>query len=1495
MKTNVKNGILQTILITLFGLMLEAQAAPVTFTSLYGFPPVVYPSSGLATNSVGAYPSGGLVISPAGDTLYGTTGSGGILGEGRGTVFALSTDGIDTKCLHTFTAVEGGPSVAGLVLSENVLYGTSSGNGSPTGTVFAVNTDGTDFKILHRFTASEGGVVKAGLMLSGDTLYGTTSGYSGANAGTVFSINTDGSSFKTLHVFTGDIDGGRSHGGLVLSGNTLFGTLSSGGISNNGAIFAINTDGSGFKVLHRFTATLYIPTPPPWTNADGANPNAGLILSWNTLYGTAYNGGANGSGTVFALNTDGTGFRTLHSFGPWVANGFTLSTNNDGAWPSSSLVILGNTLYGATSQLGPLAGATLFSVNTDGTDFANVYVFMKTMAVWLPDGNIGITNSNGSVPNSLALLGHTIYGTTLYGGTNSASGTNSNSGTVFSLSFPTLSATVAATPRRVQIGESIQVVVTVQNHDSENITGVQLKGSITVAGAGGVTPAGFRGSTMIPGLAPGTKSSFTYLYTATNDGLVSFTAAATGTGRDGVVTSPPATSPIVTIATKADLLVKTADPKDTTFLGGGQFQSSPANDQDVNLPVSSKGVAAYVVRLQNGGPAANTFVLRATTNTFPNWKLKVLANNVNIFDAMTSASGWTTPTLASSAFLDMQVSLAPMTNAGVMDRKSLLIKSLANDTSSVILDALILHASLVPVPVKATLHAVTTSGLTKDSIQAGKANINAPLVPVVDPALLDAQPQIHAGLIADGVTPMIIRLAADPSSIGQFADGLNFGFAATILSGGSLNGDSINQRLRLLKEGAWQAATNVVLTADNPIAYVQVLPILSDDLVLTGPTPGLYVRLSVQDTASKIEAGEVKFTLSKPPIALIHGYNTTGDWGTEFRTILGASRLYDEADANNLICTVKYGQDSIPPAGAVTAVAAHYGVPVYVNTVASLNDCARMALTAFNQKMAPLHSAWAFTRFDVVAHSQGGVLSRMLCNAYPNSTLSDPFRNPDNFNRGRFHRVVTIGSPHNGSRLLRYMLDLYENGKYTSYASLPEILAFLGVESATAQAKFDPFGVQFAALNDPSPIGPWQPDSAASFHMVRTVIDNGLSPGYFDLTPAYIALGLNSSEGGASVIPRGSDGVVDLDSMGANVPPTPVAPNVFTFSANNVISHAAPMSVFGSSSYQTASTIIAAHVIGALDQDASLPPDYIRFGSFQVPARLSGAQMNAIDIYAATVSAEAAINALALLAIPLDSGIQYSYGLNFPSNRPPVSTVAWFVQVYGPSGITSDGVELSPRGTNDSQVVVTVDKALIGDVVLSATYRSVSNTVVVIPPVVVVSLHSSEATLTGIEMLPGSIGLPVGEVVSPKILAHYSDGSSSLRYAAPGTITAVSSKSSVVSVNDPSHWQLASVGTAQIIVTWSGHKAASQVTVFDPATPPALSISRTGLAQADLTWPGFALNYDLESTTDLHQTNSWQPVVTEPVHAGGMNTVSISATNTLRFFRLRSNAAPPMP
>jgi uncharacterized repeat protein (TIGR03803 family) len=330
-----------------------------SFTNLHSFSVYFNETNQYYTNS-GAFPHVALVLS--GDTLYGTTSAGGngMIGfdPGSGTVFKVKTNGTGFTALHAF-AVLSGPSrnnsdganpAAGLVLSANTLYGTtSSGGDSGNGTVFALNTDGTGFTNLHRFNSSDGGYPEAGLTLSGNTLYGTTSGGGNSGNGTVFAINLEGTGFTNLHSFEYNSDGAYPGAGLILSGNTLYGTAKEGGSGNQGTVFKVNTDGTGFTNLHSFTP---LSVPDTGTNSDGARPTAGLVLSGNTLYGTALEGGSSGVGTVFAVNTDGTGFTTLHHF----------TVGRGGGLPNARLLLSGNTLYGTTSDLYNGYG-TVFSLS----------------------------------------------------------------------------------------------------------------------------------------------------------------------------------------------------------------------------------------------------------------------------------------------------------------------------------------------------------------------------------------------------------------------------------------------------------------------------------------------------------------------------------------------------------------------------------------------------------------------------------------------------------------------------------------------------------------------------------------------------------------------------------------------------------------------------------------------------------------------------------------------------------------------------------------------------------------------------------------------------------------------------------------------------------------------------------------------------------------------------------------------------------------------------
>ncbi len=424
----------------LFLSLATATVSAQTFTTLHSFTRGTgdYFSPGI-TNNDGASPIAGLILSS--NTLYGAAQYGGDFGFGS--VFKVNTDGSGFTNVHFFTGVnEGAYPIGSLIISGNTLFGTTAGNAnqgghSGRGTVFKVNTDGSGFTNLHIFAAgSDGADPWAGLILSGNTLYGTAFLGGSSDKGTVFAVNTDGTGFTNLHIFTGGSnDGAVPQAGLILSGSTLYGTTHLGGTADVGMVFKVNTDGSGFTNLHSFTATTGFPTI---INSDGAYPVGSLVLSGNSLYGTTPHGGSSGAGAVFKVNTDGTGFTNLYVF----------YGSSDGTAPHGGLTLSGNTLYGTTSgDGGSLRTGAIFAINTDGSGPINLYKFSAT-AFPSPE-----TNSDGASPLAqLILSGNTLYGTAAFGG-------GATFGTVFSLLLPP-----PAPPQLTDLTQPQSLVVTQGNN-----------------------------------------------------------------------------------------------------------------------------------------------------------------------------------------------------------------------------------------------------------------------------------------------------------------------------------------------------------------------------------------------------------------------------------------------------------------------------------------------------------------------------------------------------------------------------------------------------------------------------------------------------------------------------------------------------------------------------------------------------------------------------------------------------------------------------------------------------------------------------------------------------------------------------------------------------------------------------------------------------------------------------------------------------------------------
>ena len=293
--------------------------------------------------NTGDQPTAGLA-SGAG-ALFGTTQYGG--SYDHGVLYTVTTNGANFQNLHAwnptsgngFVNYDGLNPVNQLLLVGPTLYGTALGGGSFTrGTVFAMETNSPgSFRILHYFpdvsgsnaTNTDGGNPYGGLVLVSNTLYGTTVTGGKYGNGTVYGVSTDGLSFTNLHDFTGGNDGSSSHGGLVASGNTLYGCAQAGGTAGLGTLFSLRTDGSGFTSLFQFAGGL-----------TGTSPNGDLLLTNNVLYGTA--AGGTGDGLVFTY--------ALTAPAPLLALA-KVGTNVVLSWTNSPI---GFALQ-ATTNLGPSA------------------------------------------------------------------------------------------------------------------------------------------------------------------------------------------------------------------------------------------------------------------------------------------------------------------------------------------------------------------------------------------------------------------------------------------------------------------------------------------------------------------------------------------------------------------------------------------------------------------------------------------------------------------------------------------------------------------------------------------------------------------------------------------------------------------------------------------------------------------------------------------------------------------------------------------------------------------------------------------------------------------------------------------------------------------------------------------------------------------------------------------------------------------------------------
>ena len=360
--------------------------------------------------SDGGNPLGSLTV--CGTTLYGMAAFGGS-DQYSGTIFSVSTTGGAITDMYDFANNGGSRNPAGsLTLVGTTFYGLS--NGVP-GCVFSITTAGSS-----SFTALQPAQQACGtLLLSGTTLYGQ-------RPGCVFSMPTNGSSITQISA-NGDPNVFVNDGSLSLVGNTLYGfggyyggmvtVTDSTGMPLGTAPASTGPYGGNVWAEYNDPQTLFsISTSAnqgattllhkfglelEGTPGAPSVPCGTLNLVGSTFYGMTSYGGAHGLGTIYSINTDGSNFQDLYDFSGGAG---------DGANPFGSLTLVGSTFYGMTNEGGANNDGAIFSFSDTGGSPTIVYSFSG--------------GGDGANPcGSLTLSGSTLYGTTKSGGNGGWQGT----------------------------------------------------------------------------------------------------------------------------------------------------------------------------------------------------------------------------------------------------------------------------------------------------------------------------------------------------------------------------------------------------------------------------------------------------------------------------------------------------------------------------------------------------------------------------------------------------------------------------------------------------------------------------------------------------------------------------------------------------------------------------------------------------------------------------------------------------------------------------------------------------------------------------------------------------------------------------------------------------------------------------------------------------------------------------------------------------------------
>jgi pimeloyl-ACP methyl ester carboxylesterase len=239
------------------------------------------------------------------------------------------------------------------------------------------------------------------------------------------------------------------------------------------------------------------------------------------------------------------------------------------------------------------------------------------------------------------------------------------------------------------------------------------------------------------------------------------------------------------------------------------------------------------------------------------------------------------------------------------------------------------------------------------------------------------------GVMADGVSQLLLRV--------QTTNAITFSVSPRIGQLRALTADSANST----------TVTIQPVRDTHGFSWAFALFIAPDDL------PGANVRKEVVISAREPgKAGSVRLRVENPPVLLVHGlWSNSATWDG-LRTYLEQK---DHTICSEPECIVNYGAEQPAPSFDPRATTA--------DDQFAVNHLIEKTANTLNTIRA---EGLAVAQVDVVAHSLGGLIARARV------ALTDTnraYRRKDNFQRGDFHKLITVGTPHQGTPAADFLIS----------------------------------------------------------------------------------------------------------------------------------------------------------------------------------------------------------------------------------------------------------------------------------------------------------------------------------------------------------------------------------------------------------------------------------------------------------------------------------------